>query len=322
MKICLVTGVAGFIGSAVAKRLLEMGYRVIGIDNLSTGILEQVPENVEFYKMATHEGQMIELLNSYKFNAIFHIAGQSGGEPSYSNPVYDLQANTQSTLLLLKYAVDSGCKKFIYASTVSVYGEPRHNLEISEDALTLPKSFYGVGKLASENYLRIYSNQFGLDTVALRLFNIYGPGQNLDNLYQGMTSIFLSQAIRNKHIHVRGPKDRFRDLVYIDDTVDAFVKMMDSRIKGFNIYNVATSKKTSVEEIVNEIRINLPFDITVKYEGTTPGDVFGYTGSNKKIMNDINWIPLTSVKQGIKTMTKWALNLNKESKSYSKIEND
>lgn len=307
MRTYLVTGVAGFIGSAVAKRLLDNGDKVIGIDNLSTGHLEQIPNGVEFFQMGVHESDVLNILNKFKFEAIFHIAGQSGGELSYADPVYDLQANAQSTLLLLKYAVSNNCKKIIYASTVSVYGEPENNLEIIESTEAIPKSFYGVGKLASEHYLRIYADQFGIDTIALRLFNIYGPGQNLDNFQQGMTSIFLSQAIRNKHVHVKGSKDRYRDLVYIDDTVDAFIETLDDKYKGYHVYNISTSTKTYVHEIVNEIKINLPFDISVEFRGSTPGDVLGYTGSSSKFKEISHWSPKVEVRDGIKKMVQWAL---------------
>jgi UDP-glucose 4-epimerase len=301
----LVTGVAGFIGSAIAKRLLNEGHKVVGMDNLSTGRLDHIPQGVEFYEIGVHQIKVLKILKSHNFDAIFHIAGQSGGELSYADPVYDLQSNSQSTLLLLKYASESGCKKVIYAGTVSVYGDPKNPLEILESEEARPQAFYGVSKLASEHYLRIYAEQYGLDTVSLRLFNIYGPGQNLDNLQQGMTSIYLSQAIRSRHVHVKGSKDRFRDLVYIDDTVDAFVTLLSSKFKGYNCYNICTGKPTTVKEIINETKKNLPFDISVRYEGSTPGDIFGYTGSPSKFMSASSWKPVTNFKDGIKIMIKW-----------------
>jgi UDP-glucose 4-epimerase len=303
----LVTGVAGFIGAAIAKRLLNDGHEVVGMDNLSTGHLDHIPQGVVFHEVGVHEIKVLEILKNHNFDAIFHIAGQSGGELSYADPVYDLQSNAQSTLLLLKYASESGCKKVIYAGTVSIYGDPENSLEILESEEAKPQSFYGVGKLASEHYLRIYAKQFGLNTVSLRLFNIYGPGQNLDNLQQGMTSIYLSQAVRGKHVHVKGSKDRFRDLVYIDDTVEAFITVLSDKFKGYNTYNICTGKATTVEKVVNEIRKNLSFDISVKYEGSTPGDIFGYTGSPSKFMSESSWKPITNFKDGVKVMVKWVL---------------
>jgi UDP-glucose 4-epimerase len=303
----LVTGVAGFIGAAIAKRLLDDSHEVLGIDNLSTGYLSHVPAGVHFYEMSIHDAEVLRVLKSHHFEAIFHIAGQSGGELSYADPIYDLQSNAQSTLLLLKYAVESQCNKIIYASTVSVYGEPDNCLNIPETEILNPKSFYGVGKVASENYLRIYAKQFGLDTTALRLFNVYGPGQNLNNLQQGITSIYLSQAVRGRHIHIKGSKDRFRDLIYIEDVTEAFMTVLEDKFRGFNAYNVSTGRKTVVEDIIEAIKLNLPFDITVKYDGSTPGDVFGYTGNPNKLMVESDWTPKMMFKDGLRIMIDWVL---------------
>jgi len=303
----LVTGVAGFIGAAIAKRLLDDDHVVLGIDNLSTGYISHVPAGVHFYEMNIHDIEVLKILKSHNFEAIFHIAGQSGGELSYADPIYDLQSNAQSTLLLLKYASETQCKKIIYASTVSVYGEPKTCLNIPETEALNPKSFYGVGKLASENYLRIYAKQFGLDTISLRLFNVYGPGQNLNNLQQGITSIYLSQAVRGRHIHVKGSKDRFRDLIYIDDVTEAFMTVLEDKFRGFNAYNVSTGRKTVVEDIIEAIKLNLPFDISVKYDGSTPGDVFGYTGNPNKLMVESGWMPKMMFKDGLRIMVDWVL---------------
>lgn len=304
----LVTGVAGFIGSMVAKRLLKEGHTVTGVDNLSTGFRDMVPKGVSFIEAGIHEKKTMIQLEFEKFDAILHIAGQSGGEMSYDDPVYDLQANTQSTLLLLDLARKVGCKKILYASTVSVYGEPTESINISEDSRPLPKSFYGVGKLASENYLRIYAQQFGLDAAALRLFNVYGPGQNLENFQQGMTSIYLSQALRYKHIHVKGSSERYRDLIYIDDVVNAFITLLNLPFNGYRCYNVSTGEKTLVGQIVKQLQYNLPFDISVEYSGSTPGDVFGYTGDPSKLESETDWSPQTKLNDGIKEMVKWAVN--------------
>ena len=164
--------------------------------------MENIPEGVTFIQGDCQDEQTIQSLEKYEFEAIFHIAGQSSGEISFDDPVYDLQTNAQSTLLLLKLALKVGCKKFVYASTMSVYGD-KPDAPVEEDTTLNPKSFYGVGKVASEHYLRIYA-QYGVNSVALRLFNVYGPGQNMENLRQGMVSIFLAQAFENKHIHVKG----------------------------------------------------------------------------------------------------------------------
>jgi UDP-glucose 4-epimerase len=299
-KTYLVTGAAGFIGAAVAKALLKAGHQVVTVDNLSTGFKHHLPEGVDFIEGDCQDLKVIDALHAYNFEAIYHIAGQSSGEVSFENPVYDLQTNGQSTLQLLNLARTIGCQKFIYASTMSVYGDTEH-LPVVESQVPNPKSFYGVGKLASEHYLKIYNQEFGIATAALRLFNVYGPGQNLTNMKQGMVSIFLAQALGNQHIHVKGSPERFRDFIYIEDVVKAFIKTESVLNQGEqHLFNVCSGVKTTVGELVNEITKQFNDKISTKFEGSTPGDQFGIYGSPAK-MDDIlgDWDKV-QFKNGIK----------------------
>jgi UDP-glucose 4-epimerase len=307
-KLFLVTGAAGFIGGALAKKLLEDGNKIVTIDNLSTGFIEAIPLGVEFFQGNCQDINIVSQLEKYTFDAIFHIAGQSSGEISFDDPVYDLQTNAQSTLLLLKLALKTNCKKFIYASTMSVYGD-KPDKPVKENTILSTKSFYGVGKIASEHYMRIYE-QYGITCTALRLFNVYGPGQNMENLRQGMVSIFLAQAIADKHIHIKGSKDRFRDFVYIDDVVEAFIKAYN-RQGVFKALNLSTARKSSIEFLINLIQENLPFEITVEYSGSTPGDQFGIVGANSKAKEELGWEPNISLENGIMRMCNWAINISK-----------
>lgn len=301
----LVTGAAGFIGGAVAQNLLAAGHEVVVIDNLTTGFRGNVPIGAIFIEGHCQDEALYRSLPKREYAAIYHIAGQSSGEISFDNPIYDLQTNAQSTLLLLKLALKTGCRRFLYAGTMSIYGD-QPDAPVSESASTFPKSFYGVGKLASEHYLRIYT-QYGIDSVSLRLFNVYGPGQNMENLRQGMISIYLAQAIKNHHIHVKGSPDRFRDFVYIDDVVCAFQMSEANCIQGFSAYNVATGVKTRVFEVVEAIRCRLPFDVTVEFEGATPGDQFGIVADCAKIAEDIGWKAQIQMAEGLDSMVGWAL---------------
>ena len=301
----IVTGVAGFVGAAVARQLLNAGHEVVGIDNLSTGIRENVPSGSIFMEGQCQDESLYSRLPKREYAAIYHIAGQSSGEISFDDPVYDLQTNTQSTLLLLKYALQSGCTRFLYASTMSVYGE-QPDAPVSETALLKPQSFYGVGKLASEHYLRIY-RQYGVDSACLRLFNIYGPGQNMENLRQGMVSIYLAHALKNRHIHVKGSSARFRDFIYIDDVVDAFLALEKAVLGTSPVYNVGTGVRTTVVDLVNRIVALLPFEASVKYEGSTPGDMFGITGNCAKIKQEIGWAARVPLEDGLRRMVAWAL---------------
>jgi UDP-glucose 4-epimerase len=302
----LVTGAAGFIGGALAKALLVDGNEVYTIDNLSTGFIDAIPEGVKFIHGNCQDEKIVSQLNDIPFDAIFHIAGQSSGEISYDNPIYDLQTNAQSTLLLLQLAMRVNCNSFIYASTMSVYGD-QPDKRISEDSYLSPKSFYGVGKIASEHYMRIYE-EYGINCTALRLFNVYGPGQNMHNLRQGMVSIYLAQALNSGHIIVKGSPERFRDLVYIDDVVHSFIRASKSTNVGYSCFNVCTGIKTTVQELLEIISKSVPGQCSIEFAKGTPGDQHGIYGDNSKIYEAINWRPNIDVLTGLRKMIKWAIN--------------
>lgn len=301
----LITGAAGFIGSAIAHSLNEQGLQTVTIDDLSTGNRRNVPNDTVFIEGNCGDPEVIAQLDSFKINAIIHFAGQSSGEVSFSDPLADQKSNTTSTLLLLKFAKEKGIKKFIYASSMSVYGDHNH-LPVTERSVTKPKSFYAVGKLASEHYLRIYSNS-DLQIIALRLFNVYGPGQNLENLKQGMLSIYLAQALKKNEIVVKGSLERFRDLVYIDDVVDAVKLLLEQDWNSqYRVYNISNGYPVKVSEMLASIRETLGKELPVHVVEGTPGDQHGIFGSSYSLHRDFNWKPRVKHQEGIYKMIQWA----------------
>lgn len=307
MKTYLVTGAAGFIGAALAKRLIMDGNQVVTIDNLSTGRVENIPEGVIFIEGDTFDPQIIARLNDFRFDGIFHIAGQSGGVTCWDDPVYDLNSNVTATLLLLDYARRTGCMRFVYASSMSVYGD-ENPCPVKEDDEIKPKTFYAVGKVASEHYLRIYSDEYGLKCTALRFNNTYGPGQNMDNLRQGMVSIYMAYAIKDQFIPVLGDRKRYRDFVYIDDQVEACILAMNGNEELlYNVYTTATNRKTTCEQLVEMIRERMPWKVGVEYKGHTQGDQFGIYCSYERIFNALGWKPKVNLEDGLDRMIEWAL---------------
>jgi len=280
----LVTGAAGFIGSGIAQKLLDSGHQVTTIDNLSTGYQSNIPKQCVFVKGDVNDSS-VQKLSSEKFDAILHIAGQSSGEVSFENPIYDIESNVISTLCLLEYAVKTSCKHFIYASTMSVYGEQDNKEQFSEVDVARPKSFYAVGKLASEHYLRIYQEQHDIKYTALRYFNVYGEGQNLANLKQGMISIYLKQFIDDtfKEVQVKGSIERFRDFSHINDIVEVSIEAINN--KGFynQIVNIGTGKKTKIKEILKLMKDYLKSDKEIIVSEGTKGDQFGIYADVSKL---------------------------------------
>ena len=301
MKNILITGIAGFIGSRLAEHLLLKKYSITGIDNLKTGSLENIPKNANFVIGDCADDKVYKnpALLDRNFDAIIHLAGQSSGEISFDNPAQDLNDNCMSTLRLLDFARRISCKKFIFASSMSVYGSVKSN-PVSELHASIPLSMYAVGKIASENYLRLFQ-RYGISSVSLRLFNVYGPGQNMSNHRQGMASIYMAQALSKGNIVVKGSPDRFRDLVYIDDVTRVIERFIDHEFDGSKVYNVCTGVKTKVSDLIEFIKeaLNQP-SISVKYIEGTPGDQFGIVGDNTNLMKAIGDTTFVDIKCGIK----------------------
>jgi UDP-glucose 4-epimerase len=266
----LITGVAGFIASHVARRFLAEGYSVVGVDDLSGGKRENIPDGVKFIQGDLKDPATIKCLPT-DCRQILHLAGQSSGEISFDDPVADLEMNVTSTLRLIDYGIQIRAERIIYASSMSVYGAVP-DAPTSESHHPKPLSCYGVGKLSSENYLRIYQNK--LPFVAMRMFNVYGPGQDLRNLRQGMVSIYLAQALVSGRIEVKGGLERFRDFIFIDDVVEAWYRACTRREALNNAINIGTGIRTSVSQLLKSIHELLPNSNSF-ISGSTIGDQSG-----------------------------------------------
>ena len=292
----LVTGVAGFIGSKVCEELQRKKYSIIGVDNLSSGKKKNIPKNIIFFKFDLSNYQNYKKLPKCKY--ILHLAGQSSGDISFDNPVADLKKNTQSTLNLIKFGIKSKTKKIIYASSMSVYGDLKKK-RYDENLEPKPKSCYGISKIASENYLKVFSKK--LNYINFRMFNVYGPGQDLSNIRQGMVSIYLAQALKNKKIIVKGSLNRIRDFIYIDDVVKIWVKSLNNNISNQTI-NLSSGKPTSVKKLLSEIRLLIPGSQIIKASATR-GDQFRAVGNSRKL-NKIFKYKFTPLRTGLRKFLK------------------
>jgi UDP-glucose 4-epimerase len=313
MKKYLITGGAGFIGSYIARRLIDAENEVWIVDNLSTGSQDNIPKEAHFLKADLSQKITYKRLPNEKFDAVFHLAAQSSGPISYYKPVYDLRANALATLLLLRWCYQKGLKRFLFASSMGVYGN-LEKLPAKESDRCYPTSFYGITKLASEQYVQFYQH-LGMDTTSFRMFNVYGPHQNMENLMQGMVSIYMAYILKGLPVLVKGSKDRFRDIIYIDDVVDVWMKALDNEKSLGKIYNLATGAKTHVWELIREEILAFGYDPSnypVKYIEPTKGDQFGIYADISLVSNDLNWHPKVNLKSGLSRMITWAKTLKSE----------
>lgn len=297
----LVTGGAGFIGSAITRDLVAEGMDVVVVDNLSNGSEENVPDEAIFVEGDLSDQAVLDRLSDYDIDVVHHLAGQSSNEKSFDDPEYDLESHVLSTFNLLRWCQANNVDRLLYASTMSVYGDPDY-LPVDEEHPVDPKTYYAAGKIGAEAYVKLYDN-LGMDTTIFRLFTIYGPGQNMANMKQGMVSIYLSFVLRGEDLIIKGPMDRFRDFVYVDDVVDAWTAAAEAPATYGETYNVARNECVKVRELVDTILecYGTP-DYPVEVTDGTPGDQHGIYGDASKLRTDLGWEPEVSLKRGIDEM--------------------
>ena len=282
----LVTGGTGFIGGHLANKLKELGHKVV--------ICDLCAKSPDYAYDISNYNNLLRIKDD--IDVIYHIAAQTSGYIGLVEPERDVDCNMKGTLNICRFAKERGVKKVIYTSSMAVYGEGDFFKETDE---INPISHYGVSKLCGELYLKQYK-QYGIDYTIFRLFNVYGYGQDMENLNQGMVSIYLAQSLKSKTVEVKGSFDRYRDFVYIDDVVSALVLGLESKTNG-EIYNVATKRKTTVGELLDLIfeAHDDSDSFEAKNIGQYDGDQDGNTGDNSKL-KELGWKPTMGLEDGIK----------------------
>ena len=300
-KHILVTGGAGFIGSALTRRLLADGYEVTVIDDLSNGRMENVSQEARFIKADLAMETTYREIAGIPFDAVFHLASQSSGALSFEDPMADMKSHLYITFSLLQLSLKRKVSRFMFSSSTTLYGDT-NGLPVNEDCPVNPKTYYATGKLACENYIRFFFGQ-GLSTTVFRLPNVYGPGQNLQNKDQGMVSIYLSYIIEGQPILVKGSRDRFRDFIYIDDVVDGWMKGFASPDTIGKTYNLASGKKSTVDQVLEGLKTacGKP-DYPVEFVTGTPGDQSGLVADISRIQKETGFNPKTGLQEGLKKM--------------------
>jgi UDP-glucose 4-epimerase len=299
MKKILITGCAGFIGSRLTMHLLKKKYKILGIDDLSTGNVKNLNFKNKNFFFIKGDCNNKNILSKIKGNIqiIIHLAGQSSGELSFYNPKNDLNRNFLTTINLLEFYKEKKCKQFIYTSSMSVYGNSKSN-PVNEKNLCSPVSFYGQSKLCSENYIKLYSKH-NINYSILRLFNVYGPGQLLNSLNQGLIRIYLNQIFNTNKLYIKGSKNRFRDFIYIDD-VTKIIELMIENKKCFNqVFNLGYGKKYFIKNLVKLLKEKIKKKFKVKYISGTPLDQFGIYSDSNKIFKAVNYSPTIDLDRGL-----------------------
>jgi len=261
---CLVTGGAGFIGSNLVDRLIKDNHEVIIIDDLSTGKEKNINPKAEFMKVDISDNDDM-LSGALKgVDVVFHLAAKARVQPSIENPIEFHNTNVNGTLNLLKACVDNNVKRFVFSSSSSVYGDVE-KLPTPEYHPLDPISPYALQKLIGEQYCKLFSELYDIETVCLRYFNVYGDGMDLTSTYKLVIPIFTEQIQNGKPMTIRGDGEQRRDFTHIDDVVEANIlagfnsKIPIFKCKGdtFNIGNGDNRSVNQIADLLGDNKINV-----------------------------------------------------------------
>jgi len=298
----LVTGGAGFIGSNVAEAHIDRGDRVWIIDDLSSGRLDNVPAGAEFHQLDIGDPRVGDLIRGIGFDIINHHAAQIDVRVSVADPALDARVNVTGLLNILEAARESGTARIVFVSSGGVvYGEP-HEIPTPENAPKEPLSPYGVTKLAGEHYLNYYREVHGLDYVALRYGNVYGPRQDPHG-EAGVVAIFCQRLLRGEPLVIYGDGEQTRDYVYVGDVVRAnlmVARMHLSPAPGLDAraFNVATGIETTVNELADILQGASGIHTGRAFEGFRPGELRRSALSTARL-RERGWTPALSLREGL-----------------------
>ncbi len=291
----LVTGGAGFIGTHVARLLLDSGHKVSVLDNLSTSTKDSIDSRTKLVI-----GDIVDPKKSREalrdIDAVIHMAGLIVVPESVRDPIKYCENNVIGTVSFLESMRKAGVKKIIFSSSACVYGVPE-KLPIKEDAPVHPDNPYGASKASIETYLQTYNAIFGFDSIILRYFNPYGPGENHKPETHAIPN-FVKAALSKKSIPLYWKGEQIRDFIYIEDLARAHIDVLN--LSGHQIFNIGTEKGVKVKDVVDEIFKIVGYTLPIDDLGKRPGDVAANYASSEKLQRAVGWRAKVSLAEGLK----------------------
>lgn len=308
MATYLITGVAGFIGSAIARALLERGDSVRGLDNFATGRWQNISEiqhKLDFREVTILDPEALaSACNGIDY--VFHEAALPSVPKSVADPALTNRVNIEGTLNLLIAARDAGVKRVVYAASSSAYGESV-SLPKREDMIPSPLSPYAVQKLTGELYMRTFYTVYGLETVNLRYFNVFGPRQDPNSQYSAVLSKFIAQMLRGEQPTIFGDGEQSRDFTYIDNAVQANLKACTApapKVCG-KTFNVGTGQRFTLNQAYTLLQQITGFRQTANYSATRAGDIKHSLADIHLAEECFGYSPEITFEEGLKRTVEW-----------------
>ncbi len=301
MAMCLVTGGAGFIGSHLVEALLARHHRVRVLDNFSTGDpanLAALRDEIEVCDAdITDRAALPAAMRGVEL--VFHQAALASVPRSVADPIATHEACATGTLNVLLAARDAGVRRVVYAASSSAYGNS-DRLPKRESDPTAPLSPYAVAKLTGEHYCAAFSEVYGLETVRLRYFNVFGPRQSPDSPYAAVIPLFLRALLRGKPPRIHGDGQQSRDFTFVDDVVQANLLAAEAPGVSGRVYNIACGRRTSLLELVATINRLLGTEIAPTHDAPRPGDVRHSQADIARARTELGYCPQSDIESGVR----------------------
>ena len=293
----LVTGGAGFIGSHVVDAYLAEGHHVVVVDDLSSGVKENVSPNAQFHQLDIRGSEIQQLFQRQSFDVVNHLAAQMDVRRSVADPMFDASVNVLGGLNIFEAARRSGVKKIIFSSTGgAIYGE-QEAFPADEEHPVRPLSPYGITKLVTEKYLFYYKEVYGIQHVILRYANVYGPRQNPHG-EAGVVAIFAKKMLESQRPVINGDGKQTRDYTFVGDVVKANVLAL--KYSGSNVFNVGTGIETDVTQLFRMLRALLAFACPEEHGPAKAGEQLRSVISSAKIQRELGWSPTVQLSEGLR----------------------
>jgi UDP-glucose 4-epimerase len=306
MATYLVTGGAGFIGSNIVDELLKRGQRVRVLDNFATGREENVAEfasRVDLIRGDVRDENTVDrAVNGVDY--ILHQAALASVPRSIADPTSNNQVNAQGTLNLLVAAKKHNVKRVVYASSSSVYGDS-DVLPKVETMTPNPKSPYAVAKLAAEYYCRVFGELYGVPTVSLRYFNVFGPRQDPNSQYSAVIPLFVKALMEGKAPNIYGDGEQSRDFTFISNVVNANLLACEANVTGARVYNIACGGRYTLNQLFAALRDRIGARVEPVYGPARPGDVKHSMASIERIQKELGYHVGVSFEEGIDRTVQW-----------------
>lgn len=291
----LVTGGAGFIGSHIVDKLIEDEHKVVVIDNLSTGNIENVNKKAVFYNIDIRDKYTYKVFEAEKPQYVIHQAAQRSVQKSTKDSILDGDVNILGTINILENCKMFCVEKIIYASSAAVYGMPEY-LPVDEKHKINPISHYGISKHTPEHYIKVYSQLHNIKYTILRYANVYGIRQESKG-EGGVISIFLDKILKGEELTIFGDGEQTRDYVYVEDVAEANVKAL--KFAENEIVNISTNTKTTINQIFSIMKEISKTQCDSIYSNERKGDIRDSFLNNTKAKEVLNWRPTYKIKEGL-----------------------